>query len=55
MGHLGGKDIARAKCIKNGRLPLQTICPNIDYCIYAIQNIYVVLGVKSWIFLDEEY
>ncbi len=53
-GRLAGKEIARAECIKKGRLPLQTIRAKIDYCCYSIRTIYGVLGVKIWIFVDEE-
>ena len=53
-GRLAGKEIARAECIKKGRLPLQTIRAKIDYCCYPIRTIYGVLGVKIWIFVDEE-
>ena len=53
-GRLGGKEIARAESIKKGRLPLQTIRAKIDYCCYPIRTIYGVLGVKIWIFVDEE-
>ena len=35
-GRLAGKEIARAECIKKGRLPLQTIRTKIDYCCYSI-------------------
>ncbi|VAI45990.1 unnamed protein product [Triticum turgidum subsp. durum] len=53
-GRLGGKEIARAKSIKKGKLPLQTIRARIDYCCYPIRTIYGELGVKLWIFVDEE-
>jgi small subunit ribosomal protein S3 len=53
-GRLAGKEIARAECIKKGRLPLQTIRAKIDYCCYPIRTIYGVLGVKIWIFVEEE-
>nr|YP_009135231.1 ribosomal protein S3 [Hickelia madagascariensis]AIM53403.1 ribosomal protein S3 [Hickelia madagascariensis] len=53
-GRLAGKEIARVECIKKGRLPLQTIRAKIDYCCYPIRTIYGVLGVKIWIFVDEE-
>ncbi|KAF2915877.1 hypothetical protein DAI22_09g073200 [Oryza sativa Japonica Group] len=43
----------RYKGSKN-RLPLQTIHAKIDYCCYPIRTIYGVLGVKIWIFVDEE-
>nr|YP_009578005.1 ribosomal protein S3 [Bunchosia argentea]QBK32622.1 ribosomal protein S3 [Bunchosia argentea] len=53
-GRLGGKDIARAEWIREGRVPLQTIRAKIDYCSYTVRTIYGVLGVKIWIFVDEE-
>jgi small subunit ribosomal protein S3 len=53
-GRLAGKEIARSECIKKGRLPLQTIRAKIDYCCYPIRTIYGVLGVKIWIFVEEE-
>nr|QYB22078.1 ribosomal protein S3 [Phyllocladus trichomanoides]BBF91092.1 ribosomal protein S3 [Phyllocladus aspleniifolius] len=53
-GRLGGKDRARAKLIKQGRVPLQTIRAKIDYCDYTAQTIYGVLGIKIWILKDEE-
>ncbi|KAI5664605.1 hypothetical protein M9H77_23928 [Catharanthus roseus] len=39
---------------KEGRVPLQTIQAKIDYCSYTVQTIHGVLGIKIWIFLDEE-
>ena len=53
-GRLDGKEIARAEWIREGRVPLQTIRAKIDYCCYTVRTIYGVLGIKIWIFVDEE-
>nr|YP_009545759.1 ribosomal protein S3 [Kadsura longipedunculata]YP_009920126.1 ribosomal protein S3 [Kadsura interior]YP_010158463.1 ribosomal protein S3 [Kadsura heteroclita]UJH18175.1 ribosomal protein S3 [Schisandra propinqua subsp. sinensis]AYO99495.1 ribosomal protein S3 [Kadsura longipedunculata]QCS25121.1 ribosomal protein S3 [Kadsura longipedunculata]QMQ98962.1 ribosomal protein S3 [Kadsura interior]QRG30541.1 ribosomal protein S3 [Kadsura heteroclita] len=53
-GRINGKEIARVEWIREGRVPLQTIRAKIDYCSYAVRTIYGVLGIKVWIFLDEE-
>ncbi|CAN6455184.1 unnamed protein product [Victoria cruziana] len=54
VGRLNGNEIARIEWIREGRVPLQTIRVNIDYCSYPVRTIYEVLGIKIWIFLDEE-
>lgn len=54
-GRIDGKDIARIEWIREGRVPLQTIRAKIDYCTYTIRTIHGVLGMKIWIFIDEEY
>nr|YP_009869990.1 ribosomal protein S3 [Mesua ferrea]QJX65504.1 ribosomal protein S3 [Mesua ferrea]QKJ81931.1 ribosomal protein S3 [Mesua ferrea]QQK92904.1 ribosomal protein S3 [Mesua ferrea] len=53
-GRLDGKEIARIEWIREGRVPLQTIRAKIDYCSYTVRTIYGVLGIKIWIFVDEE-
>lgn len=53
-GRIDGKEIARVEWIREGRVPLQTIRAKIDYCSYAVRTIYGVLGIKIWIFIDEE-
>nr|WBU94934.1 ribosomal protein S3 [Cryptolepis buchananii] len=53
-GRIDGKEIARVEWIREGRVPLQTIRAKIDYCSYTIRTIYGVLGIKIWIFIDEE-
>nr|YP_010383730.1 ribosomal protein S3 [Trailliaedoxa gracilis]ATL59599.1 ribosomal protein S3 [Trailliaedoxa gracilis]UEQ17685.1 ribosomal protein S3 [Trailliaedoxa gracilis] len=53
-GRIDGKEIARVEWIRKGRVPLQTIRAKIDYCSYTVRTIYGVLGIKIWIFLDEE-
>nr|YP_009259825.1 ribosomal protein S3 [Leitneria floridana]ANC29226.1 ribosomal protein S3 [Leitneria floridana] len=53
-GRIDGKEIARVEWIREGRVPLQTIRTKIDYCSYPVRTIYGVLGIKIWIFVDEE-
>nr|YP_010238842.1 ribosomal protein S3 [Sabia parviflora]QTE20805.1 ribosomal protein S3 [Sabia parviflora]WAN89314.1 ribosomal protein S3 [Sabia parviflora] len=53
-GRIDGKEIARVEWIREGRVPLQTIRAKIDYCSYTVGTIYGVLGIKIWIFVDEE-
>ena len=52
-GRLNGAEIARVEWAREGRVPLQTIKARIDYCYYAAQTIYGVLGIKVWIFQNE--
>uniref|UniRef100_A0AAU7AN20 Small ribosomal subunit protein uS3c n=1 Tax=Caroxylon laricinum TaxID=151253 RepID=A0AAU7AN20_9CARY len=53
-GRIDGKEIARIEWLREGRVPLQTIRAKIDYCAYSVRTIYGVLGIKIWIFIDEE-
>nr|YP_010613633.1 ribosomal protein S3 [Melilotus officinalis]WAR69264.1 ribosomal protein S3 [Melilotus officinalis] len=53
-GRIDGKEIARVECIRKGRVPLQTIRAKIDYCSYPVRTIYGVLGIKVWIFLNND-
>uniref|UniRef100_UPI0030039386 ribosomal protein S3 n=1 Tax=Hedyosmum orientale TaxID=226581 RepID=UPI0030039386 len=53
-GRIDGKEIARVEWIREGRVPLQTIRAKMDYCSYTVRTIYGVLGIKIWIFVDEE-
>nr|YP_010465340.1 ribosomal protein S3 [Flemingia macrophylla]QYB17954.1 ribosomal protein S3 [Flemingia macrophylla]UUL95821.1 ribosomal protein S3 [Flemingia macrophylla] len=53
-GRIDGKEIARVEWIREGRVPLQTIRAQIDYCCYTVRTIYGVLGIKVWIFLNKE-
>nr|YP_009926701.1 ribosomal protein S3 [Lophopyxis maingayi]QNK04992.1 ribosomal protein S3 [Lophopyxis maingayi] len=53
-GRLGGKEMARVEWMRKGGLPLQTIRAKIDYCSYTVRTIHGVLGIKIWIFVDEE-
>nr|YP_010184485.1 ribosomal protein S3 [Calochortus uniflorus]ANO44726.1 ribosomal protein S3 [Calochortus albus]QVG63412.1 ribosomal protein S3 [Calochortus uniflorus] len=53
-GRIDGKEIARVEWIREGRVPLQTIRAKIDHCSHTTRTIYGVLGIKIWIFVDEE-
>nr|YP_009729855.1 ribosomal protein S3 [Caldesia grandis]QHW08191.1 ribosomal protein S3 [Caldesia grandis]UDZ61417.1 ribosomal protein S3 [Caldesia grandis] len=53
-GRIEGKEKARVEWVRDGRVPLQTIRAKIDYCSYKVQTIHGVLGIKIWIFVDEE-
>ena len=53
-GRIDGNEIARVEWIREGRVPLQTIRAKIDYCSYTVRTIYGVLGIKVWIFLNND-
>lgn len=53
-GRIDGKEIARVEWFRKGRVPLQTIRAKIDYCSYPVRTIYGVLGIKVWIFLNND-
>nr|CUR02296.1 rps3 [Acacia erinacea]CUR02387.1 rps3 [Acacia erinacea] len=53
-GRIDGKERASVYWIREGRVPLQTIRAKIDYCSYKVRTIYGVLGIKIWIFVNEE-
>nr|AXN55144.1 ribosomal protein S3 [Cryptostylis erecta]AXN55145.1 ribosomal protein S3 [Cryptostylis leptochila] len=53
-GRIDGKEIARVEWIREGRVPLQTICAKIDHCSHTIRTIYGVLGIKIWVFVNQE-
>nr|CUR06113.1 rps3 [Acacia restiacea]CUR06203.1 rps3 [Acacia restiacea]CUR06657.1 rps3 [Acacia scleroclada] len=48
------KERAGVYWIREGRVPLQTIRAKIDYCSYTVRTIYGVLGIKIWIFVNDE-
>jgi len=51
-GRLNGAEIARTEWAREGRVPLQTLRAQIDYCHYPAHTIYGVLGIRVWIFQD---
>lgn len=53
-GRLNGTEIARVEWAREGRVPLQTLRAQIDYCYYPAQTIYGVLGIKIWTYRYEE-
>ena len=52
-GRLNGAEMARTEWIREGRVPLQTLRADIDYCTKEANTIYGVLGVKVWLFKSE--
>jgi small subunit ribosomal protein S3 len=53
-GRLNGAEIARTEWIRTGRVPLQTLRADIDYCYKTAHTIYGVLGIKVWAFRGEQ-
>jgi ribosomal protein S3 len=49
-GRLNGAEIARTEWVRSGRVPLQTLRANIDYCYQPASTIYGIIGVKVWVF-----
>lgn len=54
-GRLGGAEIARKESLKKGRLPLQTLRANIEFCKEKAYLSYGVIGVKVWIYKGEVF
>jgi len=52
-GRLNGAEIARSEWVREGRVPLQTLRANIDYCHHEARTIYGILGIKVWVFQNE--
>jgi small subunit ribosomal protein S3 len=49
-GRLGGAEIARRETIREGRLPLHTLCADIDYGTAEAATTMGNIGVKVWIY-----
>ena len=49
-GRLGGAEIARRETIREGRLPLHTLCADIDYGVAEAATTMGNIGVKVWIY-----
>ena len=54
-GRLGGAEMARSECYKEGRIPLHTLRADIDYAISEAQTVYGKIGIKVWVFRGEVY
>jgi small subunit ribosomal protein S3 len=54
-GRLNGAEIARDETLFHGKIPLQTLRADIDYCRGAAQTIYGKIGVKVWIYKGEKF
>src|SRR5881296_4658359 len=52
-GRLGGAEIARTEWYREGRVPLHTLCGNVDYAEATAHTAYGVCGVKVWVFKGE--
>ena len=52
-GRLGGAEIARSDCYKEGTIPLQTIRADIDYGFSEAKTTYGRIGIKVWIYRGE--
>ena len=53
-GRLNGAEIARSEWYQEGRVPLHTLKANIDYGVSEANTSYGIIGVKVWIFQEEE-
>ena len=51
-GRLNGIEMARSEWVRKGRIPLQTITANIEYYNDVAQTKYGLLGVKVWIYKE---
>ncbi|NBV77452.1 30S ribosomal protein S3 [bacterium] len=49
-GRLGGAEMSRQEEIKKGRVPLQTLRADVDFCREIAYLPYGVIGVKVWIY-----
>ena len=53
-GRLNGAEIARTEWYQEGRVPLHTLKANIDYGVSEAKTTYGIIGVKVWIFQEDE-
>ena len=53
-GRLNGAEIARSEWYQEGRVPLHTLKANIDSGLSEAKTTYGIIGVKVWIFQEEE-
>lgn len=49
-GRLNGIEMARSEWIREGRIPLQTLTANIQYCNDVAHTKYGLLGIKIWVY-----
>ena len=52
-GRLNGAEIARRETFREGRVPLHTLRAKIDYAHVEANTTYGIIGVKIWIYNDE--
>lgn len=53
-GRLNGAEIARSEWYREGRVPLHTLSANIDYGVAQAKTTYGVIGVKVWVYNEDE-
>ena len=53
-GRLNGAEIARSEWYREGRVPLHTLDAAIDYGFAEALTTYGIIGVKVWIYSEEE-
>ena len=53
-GRLNGAEIARSEWYREGRVPLHTLDAAIDYGFAEALTTYGIIGVKVWIYAEEE-
>jgi small subunit ribosomal protein S3 len=52
-GRLGGAEMSRCEWVREGRVPLHTLRPDVDYALAEANTTYGIIGVKVWIFHGE--
>lgn len=52
-GRLNGIEMARSEWVREGRIPLQTLAADIEYCKDVAQTKYGILGIKVWVYKGE--
>nr|YP_001876615.1 ribosomal protein S3 [Welwitschia mirabilis]ABY26828.1 ribosomal protein S3 [Welwitschia mirabilis]AMA21031.1 ribosomal protein S3 [Welwitschia mirabilis]BAH11190.1 ribosomal protein S3 [Welwitschia mirabilis] len=53
-GRLGGRERTRKTKKKIGRVTLQTLRAEMNYCSYTVRTIHGTLGIQLWIFMKEQ-
>ena len=53
-GRLNGAEIARSEWYREGRVPLHTLDAAIDYGFAEALTTYGIIGVKGWIYSEDE-
>ena len=53
-GRLNGAEIARRETFREGRVPLHTLRAKIDYAHVEANTTYGIIGVKVWIYNEEQ-
>jgi small subunit ribosomal protein S3 len=53
-GRIGGAEIARSEWYRKGSVPLHTLRANIDYNCAMAKTAYGIIGVKVWIYVEED-